>query len=206
MPEIEIYWGAAAIWLVGFLVWLGATYLRPSITALRLGSVLCWIGFAGTIWPHLAAYNNPPFEWPTSFDPRSLTPDVIYTLIRVGWALGFGLWAISWFRPAWHNVGWAGFVISMTAVAISWTKEPHGQVAALILGIFLVFLVFFGTRAKQHLATARIDYAAKLVVLCHGNRAQAERLIAYESKRHGLSRQAAARAAVESLVRDRGGH
>ena len=206
MPEIEIYWLGAAIWLVGFLVWVGATYWRPSITMSQIGSVLCWIGFAGTMWPHLATYDNPPFEWPTSLDPRTLTPEVIYSLIRVAWILGFGLLVVSWFRLVRPSIGWAGFVIGMIAVVISWTEEPYLQVAALISGVLLILLLFGSARASRNRATRPGDYVAELTRLCHGNRAQARRLTEYELKRHpGFSRQGAAMAAVERLVRDRGG-
>ena len=206
MPKIEIYWGGAAIWLVGFLVWLGATYWRPSISMSRIGSVLCWVGFVGTMWPHLTTYDNPPFEWPTSLDPRTLTPEVIYSLIRVAWILGFGLLVVSWFRLVRPGIGWAGFVIGMTAVVVSWTEEPYIQVAALISGVLLILLLFGSARASRNRVTRPGDNVAELTLLCHGNRAQAERLIDYELKRHpGFSRQSAAMAAVEQLVRDRGG-
>jgi len=217
MPEIEIYWVGAATWLVGFLVWLGATYWRPSITLSRIGSVLCWLGFAGTIWPHITTYDNPPFEWPTSLDSRTLTPEVIYSLIRVAWILGFGLLVVSWFRLVPPSVGWAGFVIGMTAVVVSWTEDSYFQVAALISGVLLMLLLFVGAKTSRNRATSRgnymgrrtrpDDYVAELTLLCHGNRAQVERLIDYETKRHpGFSRQGSARAAVEQLVRDRGGY
>jgi len=206
IPEIEIYWLGAAIWLVGFLVWLGATYWRPSVIATRLGSMLCWIGFVATIWPHLSTYDNSPFEWPTSVDPRSLTPEMIYSLVRVAWVFGFGLLIVSWFRIVRPNIGWAGFVIGMTAVVISWTDEPYVQVAALISGVLLILLLFGSARVNRNRAFRPGDYVAELTRLCHGNRAQVERLIDYELKRHpGFSRQGAAMAAVESLVRDRGG-
>jgi hypothetical protein len=201
---LEPYWLGVTVWALGFFLHCYGAYWRYSYAAARAGAVLCWIGFAGTVYPLIQHLPLPPFEWPRTFDIRNPTPANIYTAIWIAWLTGFSVLILSWVRIVPGFIGWCGFTIGMAATVASWTDDRKIQasvaVAALVLVLFLLASKISGSKR----ATRPGDYQAELLRLCNGDTAVATRLIKYELKRNpDFSRQAAAMAAVTRLRHDR---
>ena len=72
-----------------------------------------------------------------------------------------------------------------------------------IIAVLFIVLIVFALRAGSANFGTTVGFEKKLYRLCRGDKAQVERLIALEqSRREGLSREKAAKDAVESFKRD----
>ena len=200
----ETYWLGVAVWLVGFFLYLYGAHWRRSFAAVRIGSAMCWIGFAATAYPVLYGHQVPPFRWPPSINLRHLTAEQIQNAIWIGWLLGFAILIASWVRLVPNYIGWIGFTIGMAATVASWTEDPRLLTAIPVVALLLVLLLI-GSRSSGSKRSSRPgDYEAELLRLCYGDTRVASRLIKHELGRHpGFSRQAAAMAASTRLKHDR---
>ena len=200
----DVYWLGVAVWLVGFFLYLYGAHWRRSYTAARIGSAMCWIGFAATAYPVLYNHQVPPLSWPPSIDLHHLTVEQIQNAIWIGWILGFAILIASWVRLVPNYVGWVGFTIGMAAVIASWTEDPR-ELAAVVIAVLILVMLLFGSVISGSKRLSRPgDYEAELLRLCYGDTKLASRLIKHELERHpGFSRQAAAMAAVTRLKYDR---
>lgn len=204
ITALDPYWIGVAVWLFGFCLYLYGAHWRYSYASARVGTVLCWIGFAATAYPLLKGYQVQAFVWPDSFDSQNITTAEIQTVIQIAWLLGFSILIASWIRIVPSYIGWAGFIISMAATVASWTENQQHQAAIAIAGLVLVLTLLASKRSALKRRSPPGNYVAELLRLCHGDTAVASRLIKYEMKRRpSFSRQGAAMAAVEQLVRDR---
>lgn len=111
------------------------------------------------------------------------------------------------------NVGWAGIWVAVAGGVAAWAESPTVAASALAVGAgAALYLLVPRARSSGNRLLRAIrsrtyepwDHEAALVRLCHGDKAQAERLIEFELKRQpNLSRAGAALAAATRLRHDR---
>lgn len=111
------------------------------------------------------------------------------------------------------STGWAGIWVAVAGGVAIWAESPIVAISALVVGAGAALsLLAPGARRSGRKLVGAIrsrayepwDHEAALVKLCHGDEAQAERLIDFERRRQpGLSRAGAALAAAARLRHER---
>lgn len=136
--ESPIYWTGVLVWLSGFVGYVPAASGRGPVALGKTAIVLCWLGFAVTLFAHFVLdeiYRAPPFERPMlewAYWFRSSTQIWMLWLIGGAFVVASGL---RWFSA---RVGWLGLAAIMVGTVAAWFTDAASQQAVIEIGAGIV--------------------------------------------------------------------
>lgn len=140
-------------------------------------------------------------------------PDLVERLAQIALAAGIVTIVLKVVNRASERAGWAGIWVAVAGGVAIWAEST--ALAAIALGVGVAAAVYLlvprarssGSRLVGAIRARSFepwDHEAALLRLCHGDKAQMERLIEFEQRKNPeLSRAGAALAAATRLRHDR---